>query len=189
MSTYPSFAVAFLAEEAAGAATPVTLFDGGRVRHLQHFDLVAEDVGGLGRYVPRPRRRPVARTVDLAATVRHERPRRFPLLRERLHLVLETDHSKRTRCIIQLLWASSRPFRHYLSLSGVPVVSYYCLIIFYSIAILEIEPSENTTAETHGHYSFWNQQSADDKANGHELMSKHANLTPTKSWINHSRLL
>ena len=89
MITYPSFAVAFLAEEAAGAATPVALFDGSRVRYLQHFDLVAEDVGRFGHYVPRSRRRPVARTVDLAAAVRHERPRRLPLLRERLHLVLQ----------------------------------------------------------------------------------------------------
>ena len=90
MNAYPSFAVAFLAEEATGAATPVALFDGGRVRHLQHFDLVAENVGRLGHYVPRPRRRPVARTVDLPAAVRHERPRRLPLLGKRLHLVLQT---------------------------------------------------------------------------------------------------
>ena len=67
----------------------MTLFDRRRVRHLQHFDLIAEQIRRLGRNVPRSGRLAVAGSVDFTSAVRRERPRRFALLRERLDLVMK----------------------------------------------------------------------------------------------------
>lgn len=89
LSTYPSLAVALLAEEAPGTATSVTCFDGGRVRHLEHLHFAAEEIRRIGWDVPRARGGTTTRTINFPSAVRHKSPRRLPLLRKRLDFVLE----------------------------------------------------------------------------------------------------
>lgn len=93
LSTYPSLAVALLAEEAPGTATSVTCFDGGRVRHLEHLHFAAEEIRRIGWDVPRARGGTATRTINFATAVRHKSPRRLPLLRKRLDFVLEHNNN------------------------------------------------------------------------------------------------
>lgn len=102
LSTYPSLAVALLAEEAPGTTTSVTCFDGGRVRHLEHLHFAAEEIRRIGWDVPRARGGTATRTINFATAVRHKSPRRLPLLRKRLDFVLE--HNNNNTKLLILKW-------------------------------------------------------------------------------------
>ena len=86
--------MALLAEETARSTTPVTSLDRSSVRDLEHFHFAPEDIRWLGRNIPWSGSWSAAWSIDIASAVRHERPRRFPFLRERLDFVLE-DGQKR----------------------------------------------------------------------------------------------